>query len=243
MPSTMTHAPVRGQILGPCDRDISGMIAGMTARSRHGRVRRPGRPREEATEQAITAAAREVLADRGVSRMSMEHVAARAGVAKSTLYRRWPSKVELAVHAVAVRFDEIEVGDHGSLAADMRSGIEEAARLLQDASTGGAYAALLAESARDPDGVGVQVRESLSTRLHALVATSVQRAIGRGEIRPEMVDVDLLADVVVGSVMHRALVTGVPDASFVDGLIELLADVAWARLQRAQKQAAAAAAD
>lgn len=219
------------------------MIAGMTARSRHGRVRRPGRPREEATEQAITAAAREVLADRGVSRMSMEHVAARAGVAKSTLYRRWPSKVELAVHAVAVRFDEIEVGDHGSLAADMRSGIEEAARLLQDASTGGAYAALLAESARDPDGVGVQVRESLSTRLHALVATSVQRAIGRGEIRPEMVDVDLLADVVVGSVMHRALVTGVPDAAFVDGLIELLADVAWARLQRAQKQAAAAAAD
>jgi AcrR family transcriptional regulator len=219
------------------------MIAGMTARTRHGRARRPGRPREEATEQAITAAAREVLAAKGVSRMSMEHVAARAGVAKSTLYRRWPSKVELAVHAVAIQFDEIEVGDHGSLAADMRAGIEEAATLLRDPSTGGAYAALLAESARDPDGVGVQVRESLSTRLHALVATSVERAIRRGEIRPEMVDVDLLADVVVGSVMHRALVTGEPDAAFVDALIELLADVAWARLHRAQKQAAAAVAE
>jgi AcrR family transcriptional regulator len=210
----------------------------MTTPSRHGRSRRPGRPREEATEQAITAAAREVLADKGVARMSMEHVAARAGVAKSTLYRRWPSKIELAVHAVAATFDEIEIGDHGSLEADMRAGIGEAARLLRDPSTGGAYAALLAESARDPEGVGLRVRESLSTRLHALVATSVQRAIDRGEIRQDMIDVDLLADVVVGSVLHRALATGVPDEEFVDGLIALLADVAYARLRRAQRAAA-----
>jgi AcrR family transcriptional regulator len=207
----------------------------MTTRARNGRSRRPGRPREEATEQAITAAAREVLADKGVARMSMEHVAAKAGVAKSTLYRRWPSKVELAVHAVAATFDEIDIQDNGSLAADMRAGIGEAARLLRDPSTGGAYAALLAESARDPDGVGVQVRESLSTRLHALVATSVERAIDRGEIRRDMIDVDLLADVVVGSVMHRALATGEPDEAFVDGLIALLADVAYARLRREQR--------
>ena len=213
------------------------MIAGMTSRSRQGRSRRPGRPREEATEQAITAAARQVLADKGVARMSMEHVAAKAGVAKSTLYRRWPSKIELAVHAVAASFDEIEIGDQGSLEADMRAGIGEAARLLRDPSTGGAYAALLAESARDPEGVGRRVRESLSTRLHALVATSVQRAIDRGEIRQDMIDVDLLADVVVGSVMHRALATGVPDEAFIDGLIGLLADVAYARLRREQRAA------
>ena len=210
----------------------------MTSPIRHGRTRPPGRPREEATERAITAAARSVLADKGVSRMSMELVAAKAGVAKSTLYRRWPSKVELAVHAVAATFDEIEVDDHGSLEADMRAGIGEAARLLRDPSTGGAYAALLAESARDPEGVGRQVRESLSTRLHALVATSVERAIGRGEIRPDRVDVDLLADVVVGSVMHRALATGEPDDEFVDALIALLADVAYARLRREQREAA-----
>jgi AcrR family transcriptional regulator len=210
----------------------------MTPRIRHGRSRPPGRPREEATEQAITAAARSVLADKGVSRMSMELVAAKAGGAKSTLYRRWPSKVELAVHAVAATFDEIEIDDHGSLEADMRAGIGEAARLLRDPSTGGAYAALLAESARDPEGVGRQVRESLSTRLHALVATSVERAIARGEIRPDMVDVDLLADVVVGSVMHRALATGEPDDEFIDALIALLADVAFARLGREQREAA-----
>src|SRR6476620_4046484 len=102
----------------------------MTSGSRQSR--RPGRPRDEATEAAITVAARTVLAEKGVARMSMELVAAKAGVAKSTLYRRWPSKVELAVHAVAVTFDEIDVADHGSLPADMRAGIEEAARLLRD---------------------------------------------------------------------------------------------------------------
>jgi AcrR family transcriptional regulator len=208
----------------------------MTLRPKSARSRRPGRPREEATEQAITQAALQVLADKGVARMSMEHVAAKAGVAKSTLYRRWPSKIELAIHAVAVTFDSIDVEDHGSLAADMRAGITEAARLLRDPSIGAAYAALLAESARDPEGVGRQVRESLSTRLHALVATSVERAIARREIMPAMVDVDLLADVVVGSVMHRALATGQPDEAFIDGLIDLLADVAYARLRRAQRE-------
>lgn len=197
--------------------------------------RRPGRPRELATEQAITAAARRVLAEEGLARMSMEHVATRAGVAKSTLYRRWPSKVELAVHAVAAAFDDIDIDDHGSLAEDMRAGIGVAARMLRDPSTGGAYAALLAESARDPDGVGHQVRESVSTRLHALVATAVERAIGRGEITPGMVDVDLLSDIVLGSVLHRSLATGTPDAQFVDGLIGLLTDVAYTRLRRAAR--------
>ncbi|HEY7722366.1 MAG TPA: TetR/AcrR family transcriptional regulator [Pedococcus sp.] len=209
----------------------------MTSSATEGARRGPGRPREEATEQAITLAARQVLAEKGLSRMSMETVAARAGVAKSTLYRRWPSKVELAVHAVAVTFDTVDTTDKGSLAADMRSGIEQAARLLRDPSTGGAYAALLAESARDPEGVGAAVRASLSTRLRALVATSVERAISRGEIRPEMADVDLLADVVVGAVLHRSLATGGPDDTFVDGLIELLADVAYARLLLARRKA------
>jgi AcrR family transcriptional regulator len=214
-----------------------GIIGRMTTADPPAASRRPGRPRDAATEQAITRAARELLAEQGVGGLTMEQVAARAGVAKTTVYRRWPSKVELAVHAVAATFDTIDDGDRGSLAADMRAGIEEAARLLREPSTGGAYAALLAESARDPEGVGRAVRESLSTRLHALVRPAVERAIGRGEIRPHMVGVVLLADVVVGAVLHRALATGEPDAAFVDALIDLLADVAYARLLLAKRQA------
>ena len=79
------------------------------------------------------------------------------------------------------------------------------------------------------------MRASLSTKLRALVATSVERAIARGEIRLEMADVDLLADVVVGAVLHRSLATGEPDAAFVDGLIEPRL-VAYARLLLAKRQ-------
>jgi AcrR family transcriptional regulator len=233
----MTQTAPQGKI-GGRDRHSGGggIIGAVTSPETPAHARRPGRPRAAATERDITRAAREVLAEQGLGGLTMEQVAARAGVAKTTVYRRWPSKVELAVHAVAVTFDTLDTGDKGSLSADMRAGIDEAARLLRDPSTGGAYAALLAESARDPEGVGAVVRAQLSTRLHALVATAVERAVARGEIRPEMADVDLLADVVVGAVLHRSLATGEPDAAFVDALIDLLADVAYARLLLAKRR-------
>jgi AcrR family transcriptional regulator len=194
--------------------------------------RPPGRPRRAATEQAIADAARVVLAREGVARMSIEQVAQEAGVAKTTVYRRWPSKVELAVDAVAATFDAITLTDQGSLLADLREGIGQAATLLSDPSISGAYAALLAESARDPHGVGTLVRGTLVEKLHGIVGDCVQRGIARGEIDPGSVDVDLLGDLVVGTVLHRALMTGAADAGFVEALIALLADVADARAQK-----------
>ena len=164
--------------------------------------------------------------------MSIEAVAQQAGVAKSTIYRRWPSKVELAVDAVAATFDEITLTDQGSLLADLHAGIGQAADLLADPSISGAYAALLAESARDPEGVGRLVRATLTGKLHGIVGDCVQRGIARGEIDPGSVDVDLLGDLVVGTVLHRALMTGRTDAEFVEALVSLLADVAEARRQK-----------
>ena len=59
------------------------------------RSRSPGRPRSEAAHQAILEAARELLIEEGFTRLRLEHVAARAGVGKSTIYRRWSSKEQL----------------------------------------------------------------------------------------------------------------------------------------------------
>jgi AcrR family transcriptional regulator len=199
--------------------------------------RPPGRPRRAATERAIADAARVVLARDGIARMSIEQVAIEAGVAKTTIYRRWASKVELAVDAVAATFDTIALEDNGSLLEDLRAGIGEAARLLSEPSIGGAYAALLAESARDPEGVGAKVRSTLAVQLHGIVGDCVERGIARGEIDAGSVDVDLLGDLVVGTVMHRALMTGEADPGFVEALIALLVDVAFFRQQRAQKRA------
>src|SRR3984885_5350644 len=64
-------------------------------------ARRPGRPRSEQAEQAILEAAIEAVGDRGIDGVSCEDVAARAGVGKATLYRRWPGKEDLLIAAFA----------------------------------------------------------------------------------------------------------------------------------------------
>ena len=80
---------------------------------------RTGRPRTTAADAAILEATRAALVDLGWSKLTMGDVAARAGVAKTTLYRRWAGKNELVVDAVAALFDELELPDRGSLAADI----------------------------------------------------------------------------------------------------------------------------
>ena len=80
---------------------------------------RTGRPRSAAADAAILAATRDALVELGWSRLTLGDVATRAGVAKTTLYRRWAGKNELVVDAVAALFDELELPDRGSLAADI----------------------------------------------------------------------------------------------------------------------------
>ena len=71
--------------------------------AREDTARRPGRPRSERAEQAILDATLEAFAERGVEGVRLEDVAARAGVGKATLYRRWPGKEELLIAALAAR--------------------------------------------------------------------------------------------------------------------------------------------
>lgn len=75
---------------------------------------RTGRPRSAAADAAILAATRDALVELGWSKLTMGDVSARAGVAKTTLYRRWAGKNELVVDAVAELFDALELPDRGS---------------------------------------------------------------------------------------------------------------------------------
>src|SRR5882672_4805358 len=77
-----------------------------------------GRPRSATADEAILVATRELLAERGWADLTIAEVAARAGVAKTTLYRRWPGKADLVVDAMAALFSELEIADHGSMLAD-----------------------------------------------------------------------------------------------------------------------------
>ncbi|GAA2070979.1 TetR/AcrR family transcriptional regulator [Streptomyces albiaxialis] len=182
------------------------MVGAMPAPTPH----RRGRPRSAAADRAILDATRAALVEVGWSRLTMSHVATRAGVAKTTLYRRWAGKSELVVDAVAVLFDELELPDRGSLRADVESVVLSFAALLERPETKTSLMAVIAESTYD-DALRARVREAIVERQKRLVLAGRHRAQERGELPRDTDDpgpvVDLIFDVIAGAVVHRALVS------------------------------------
>ncbi|MFF4491044.1 TetR/AcrR family transcriptional regulator [Streptomyces sp. NPDC001544] len=189
---------------------------------------RPGRPRSAAADTAILAATREALVELGWSKLTLGDVATRAGVAKTTLYRRWAGKNELVVDAVAELFDELELPDRGSLAADIEGVVLQFAAILARPEAKSGLMAAVAESTRD-DALRERIRASIVDRQKRLVLEGRARAQTRGELPPEADPaeaartVDLIFDMVAGAVVHRTLVSGKPaDEEWVRGFTRVL---------------------
>lgn len=189
---------------------------------------RTGRPRSTAADAAILEATRASLVDLGWSKLTMGDVATRAGVAKTTLYRRWAGKNELVVDAVAVLFDELELPDRGSLAADVQGVVLQFAALLERPEARTALMAVVAESTRD-DSLRLRIRSAIVDRQKRLVLLGKQRAQARGELRYEddastaARNADLIFDVIAGAVVHRTLVSAEPvDSEWASGFTSLL---------------------
>ncbi|GAB2909537.1 MULTISPECIES: TetR/AcrR family transcriptional regulator [unclassified Streptomyces] len=189
---------------------------------------RTGRPRSTAADAAILEATRASLVDLGWSKLTMGDVATRAGVAKTTLYRRWAGKNELVVDAVAVLFDELEMPDRGSLAADVQGVVLQFAALLERPEARTALMAVVAESTRD-DSLRRRIRSAIVDRQKRLVLLGRERAQARGELRYEddasaaARNADLIFDVIAGAVVHRTLVSAEPvDAEWASGFTALL---------------------
>ncbi|MFB8101590.1 MULTISPECIES: TetR/AcrR family transcriptional regulator [Streptomyces] len=192
------------------------------------RTTRTGRPRSTAADAAILEATRASLVDLGWSKLTMGDVATRAGVAKTTLYRRWAGKNELVVDAVAVLFDELELPDRGSLAADVQGVVLQFAALLERPEARTALMAVVAESTRD-DSLRRRIRSAIVDRQKRLVLLGRERAQARGELRYEddasaaARNADLIFDVIAGAVVHRTLVSAEPvDAAWASGFTTLL---------------------
>ncbi|MFE9695731.1 TetR/AcrR family transcriptional regulator [Streptomyces sp. NPDC006270] len=192
------------------------------------RATRTGRPRSIAADAAILEATRASLVDLGWSKLTMGDVAARAGVAKTTLYRRWAGKNELVVDAVAVLFDELELPDRGSLAADVQGVVLQFAALLERPEARTALMAVVAESTRD-DSLRHRIRSAIVDRQKRLVLLGRERAQARGELRYEddastaTRNADLIFDVIAGAVVHRTLVSAEPvDSAWASGFTSLL---------------------
>ncbi len=192
------------------------MVAAMQSRtSTTPPSRTGGRPRSATADAAILEATRQGLVELGWSKLTLGAVATRAGVAKTTLYRRWAGKSELVVDAVAELFDELELPDRGSLAADIEGVVLQFAALLGRPETKTALMAVVAESTTD-EPLRHRIRESIVDRQKRLVLAGRKRAQERGELPVEpdasaaARTADLIFDVIAGAVVHRALVSAEP---------------------------------
>jgi AcrR family transcriptional regulator len=190
--------------------------------------RATGRPRSAAADTAILAATRAALVELGWAKLTLGDVATRAGVAKTTLYRRWAGKNELVVDAVAELFDELELPDSGTLAADIEGVVLQFAAILARPEAQNGLMAVVAESCRD-DALRERIRSSIVDRQKRLVLEGRERAQARGELPPETDPLDsartadLVFDIVAGSVVHRCLVSSQPaDAEWVRSLTRVL---------------------
>ncbi len=169
--------------------------------------RRPGRPRSEAARQAILTAAQEELLARGVGELTIEGIAARAGVGKQTIYRWWPSKADVVLDAMLDRAAaDIPVPDEGSLLADLDAFLTSTFAMRDEQHP--VLVGLMAQSIVDP-AFGRAFRERFLAVRRATLRGLFERAVARGEV-PAEASLALLVDMVYGVLWYRLLVEHEP---------------------------------
>ena len=152
----------------------------------------------------------------------MERVAAESGVAKTTLYRAWPTKAALCMELyLDVAASELRDPDTGDVARDLKSIAETVITLQKRTVAGPAFIGLIAEAQISPDSGAAYLAEFAEKR-RELTRTVLRRAIDRGEIARDT-DIDLVIDVIGGATMFRLLQGHAPlTKRFSDALVDLV---------------------
>ena len=161
-----------------------------------------GRPRSTQADQAILTATVALLEEQGYADMTMQGVAARAGVSTATLYRRWTSKQDLVVATLASLVPKEIPIDTGSLAHDLDQLLRRMARKL-GSDEGRLIKGIIGEAVRNP-ALGEALRAGIGVRPHPQVAEILERAVARGEIPPPA-DLDVAATLMPSYVFERWL--------------------------------------
>jgi AcrR family transcriptional regulator len=182
-------------------------------------ARRRGRPRSEEAHQAILAAAIELVREVGYDAVAMDAIAARAGVGKATVYRRWKAKEPLVCEALEQIMRSIPVPDAGDARADLRALMREQRSLYADPATRGLLSGLVAAMARSKR-IAAVVRGSFYKTRHDAMLEVLRRALRRGELRKD-VDLEVALDLFNGPLFYRFLFTGgALDDAFADAVID-----------------------
>ena len=163
--------------------------------------RRPGRPRSEHADQAIIEAALSVLADDGIDGLCIEAVAARAGVGKATIYRRWPGKEDLLLDAVAALRVPLPEPKGKSVRADLVALLEAMCREAADPRRRRLSGLLQGEGGRYPRLIARYAELVVEPR-REVIRSVLRRGAATGELR-EGTDIDAALFLLSGAVLAR----------------------------------------
>lgn len=161
--------------------------------------RRPGRPRDARADAAILEAAFDLFVRDGFGSMTMEGVAQHAGVGKTTLYRRWPSKEELVAASVARLIPEVQEPDTGDVRSDLVALLTQFQEVLATTAAGDVFPRMAAEIAGGTRLGRVYQREVIAPRF-ALVEQILRRGMARRELA-RRADLEPVRDLILGAVM------------------------------------------
>jgi AcrR family transcriptional regulator len=178
---------------------------------------------------AVLAAARELVAEQGYEPVSIEQIAARAGVHKTTVYRRWPTKARLVMDAVEdMSAERVPVPDTGALGSDLR---RFSRAIVANLNTKGAtaLARALVAAAADSEELRASAAQFWRRRF-GVAGEMVARAVERREI-PADTDSDALIETLIGPLYVRVLLTDVAvDRRLADRVADVTAEAAKAGL-------------
>jgi AcrR family transcriptional regulator len=176
-----------------------------------------GRPRSERARQAILHAASDLLTRDGFAAVSVEAIAAQAGVSKATIYRWWPNKAAIVTESfLELTAPQIDFVATGSVRTDLRLQMRRLTELLASPS-GQVIAALLAEAQHDP-AVGEAFRSRWMLVRRRETRAVLERGVANGELRADL-DLDVVMDALYGPIYFRLLAQHLPlDNTFADQL-------------------------
>lgn len=182
--------------------------------------RTAGRPRDSRIDEAVRTAVLELLVEGGYGAVSIEAVAARAGVGRPTIYRRWNGKPHLVVDAIVHTMGSAPAPNTGSTRADLLAGVATLTRAFAG-PVGRALPGLVGDLAGDPELARV-FREQVFAVRRGSMATALARGVARGDLRPDL-DVELVLDLLAAPLYYRALFGHAPlEPSTAESVVDLV---------------------
>ncbi len=163
------------------------------------------RPRSEEARTKIVSASQELIAEVGVEGFTVDAVAARSGVAKTTIYRHFPSGDELLIHTIDATVEPFETPNTGALRSDLIAIYEQIVPVLEDPSIFGMMMGVLAKAAKDPEFA--RLKDEIDHVRKMPVRTVLELAQARGEVRSDA-DLDVLVEMVEGPIAARKVLGG-----------------------------------